>query len=128
MRRAFSLIEVMVALVVLGIVVAIFLQTNKFSNKNQGKTRNWTSEAAVLEKTVETLRSDYTVTQLQGMNRSWVDSSQGGSKFNVNVVGTVAPTSVTNGFPSTMLAQVVVTVKKPGDTDSLTVTTLLWVN
>lgn len=128
MRRAFSLIEVMVALVVLGIVIAIFFQTNKISTKNQGKTRSWTSEAAVLEKTVETLRTDYTVTELQGMSKTWVDSSQGGAKFNVAVVGSVASSTIATGFPPTMLAQVVVTVKKPGDTDSLSVTTVLWVN
>lgn len=128
MRRGFSIIEVMVALVILGIVISIFFQTNKYSNKNQGKTRSWTSEAAVLEKTVETLRSDYTVTELQGMSKSWTDSSQGGSRYTVEVVGSVAPASISNGFPPTMLAQVVVTVKKPGDTDSLTVTTVLWVN
>ncbi|HOX51283.1 MAG TPA: type II secretion system protein, partial [Fibrobacteria bacterium] len=107
MRRAFSMIEVMVALVILGIVVAIFLQTNKYSTRNQGKTRNWTSEAAVLEKTVETLRTDYSVTELQGMSRSWIDSSQGGAKFEVSVAGSVAPSTIATGFPPTMLAQVV---------------------
>lgn len=128
MRRAFSMIEVMVALVILGIVVSIFFQTNKFSNQNQGKTRSWTSESAVLEKTIETLRSDYTVTQLQGLTSSWVDSSQGGTRYYVTVKGSVAPASITNGFPATLLAQVEVCVKKPGDTDSLSVTTVLWVN
>ncbi|MBK8801912.1 MAG: prepilin-type N-terminal cleavage/methylation domain-containing protein [Fibrobacteres bacterium] len=128
MRRAFSMIEVMVALVILGIVISIFFQTNKYSTKNQGKTRSWTSESAVLEKTVETLRTDYSVTELQGLSKTWVDSSQGGARFYVAVVGSVASPSIATGFPPTMLAQVVVTVKKPGDTDSLTVTTVLWVN
>jgi len=131
-RKGFSLIEVMMALVILGIVTAIFFQTSKYSTRNQGKTRSWEGEAQVMEKTVEGLRSGYTMTQLQGLSSAWTDSSQGGARYLVSVKGAVAPDSVANGtlpaFPTNMLAQMVVVVKKPGDTDSLTAATLLWVN
>jgi prepilin-type N-terminal cleavage/methylation domain-containing protein len=131
-RKGFSLIEVMTALVILGIVTAIFFQTSKYSTKNQGKTRSWEGEAAVMEKVVEDLRSDYNMTQLQNLSTSWVDSSQGGSRYSVKVQGSVAPDSIANAssppFPANMLAQIVVTVKKVGDTDSLKAATILWVN
>lgn len=127
-RRGFSLIEVMMALVILGVVITIFFQTSKMSTKNQGKTRNWTGESAVLEKTVEGLRTDYSMTALQALSTSWVDSSQGSAKFAVTVRGSVAPPEIATTFPATMLAQVFVSVKKVGDTDSLAVTTVLWVN
>lgn len=127
-RRGFSLIEVMMALVILGVVMTIFFQTSRYSTKNQAKSRSWEGEAAVLEKTVESLRSDYTMTQLQAISTSWVDSSQGTARYQVSVQGAVAPDSVATSFPQNMLAQVQVGVKKLGDTDSLQVTTLLWVN
>lgn len=127
-RKGFSLIEVMMALVILGIVTAIFFQTSRYSTKNQGKTRSWEGEAAVIEKTVEGLRSGYTMTQLQALSASWTDSSQGGTKYNVKVQGSVAPDSIAIGFPADMLAQMVVTVRKVGDTDSLKAATVLWVN
>jgi prepilin-type N-terminal cleavage/methylation domain-containing protein len=127
-RRGFSLIEVMMALVILGVVMTIFFQTSRYSTKNQGKSRSWEGEAAVLEKTVESLRSDYTMTQLQALSATWVDSSQGTARYRVSVQGAVAPDSVATSFPQNMLAQVQVGVKKLGDTDSLQVTTLLWVN
>jgi prepilin-type N-terminal cleavage/methylation domain-containing protein len=123
-----SLIEVMMALVVLGIVTMIFFQTSKFSGANQKKTRNWTAEAAVIEKTMENLRSDYSMTQLQALNLSLTDSSQGGAKIKVVARGSVPSGAVATGFPADMLAQVVVAASKVGEKDTLTITALLWVN
>jgi prepilin-type N-terminal cleavage/methylation domain-containing protein len=127
-RRGFSMIEVMMALVILGIVISIFYQTSKYSTRNQGKTRSWEGEAAVMETTVEGLRTGYSMTQLQNLSSSWTDSSQGGNRYAVTVAGSVAPDSVATTFPASMLAQVVITVKKLGDTDSLKASTILWVN
>jgi prepilin-type N-terminal cleavage/methylation domain-containing protein len=127
-RRGFSLIEVMMALVILGIVISIFYQTSKYSTRNQGKTRSWEGEAAVMETTVEGLRTGYSMTQLQNLSSSWTDSSQGGTRYGVTVKGSVAPDSVATTFPANMLAQVVITVKKAGDSDSLMASTILWVN
>lgn len=127
-RKGLSLIEVMMALVILGIVTQIFFQTTKYSQANQGKTRDWTAESAVIEKTIESLRSDYSMTVLQSFSNSWIDSSQGGTKIAVSVQGSVAPSSVATGFPPDMLAQVQVKAKRVGDTDSLAVSTILWVN
>jgi len=127
-RRGFSLIDVMMALVILGVVMAIFTRTSNYSTRNQGKTRSWEGEGAVVEKTMESLRSDYTMTQLQSLSGGWVDSSQGGIRYRVDVNGSVAADSVATSFPQNMLAQMHVCVRKVGDSDSLVVTTLLWVN
>lgn len=123
-----SLIEVMMALVVLGIVTMIFFQTTKYSGSNQKKTRDWTAESAVIEKTMESLRSDYSMTQLQALNLGLVDSSQGGAKIKVTARGTVPSSSVATGFPADMLAQVVVSACKVGEKDTLSISALLWVN
>ncbi|MEN9308129.1 MAG: hypothetical protein RL173_2061 [Fibrobacterota bacterium] len=127
-RKGLSLIEVMMALVILGIVTQIYFQTTKFSSKNQGKTRSWTSEAAVVEKTMEALRSDYTMPVLQSMNKSWIDSSQGTARIAVSVRGSVPATSMTTGFPSEMLANMTVRAWKVGEKDTLAITAVLWVN
>lgn len=128
MRRGFSLIEVMMALVILGVVSTVFFQTSRYSVRNQGKTRSWEGEAAVVEKTVEGLRVGYSTTQLQSLNLSWTDSSQGGQAYSVRVVGSLPPASVATNFPANMLAQVVVVVRKVGDRDSLEVSNVMWVN
>jgi len=127
-RKGLSLIEVMMALVILGIVVQIYFQTAKYSSKNQGKTRSWTSEAAVIEKTMESLRSDYSMPVLQSMNKSWVDSSQGTARVAVSVRGGIPSSSMTSGFPPGMLAQMTVRASKVGEKDTLAITAVLWVN
>jgi prepilin-type N-terminal cleavage/methylation domain-containing protein len=128
LRAGLSLIEVLMALVVLGIVTMIFFQTSKYSGSNQKKTRNWTAEAAVIEKTMESLRSDYSMTQLQSLALSLTDSSQGGAKIKVAARGSVPSSSLATGFPADMLAQVVVSAYKVGEKDTLTISALLWVN
>jgi prepilin-type N-terminal cleavage/methylation domain-containing protein len=127
-RKGLSLIEVMMALVILGIVVQIYFQTAKYSGQNQGKTRSWTAEAAVIEKTMESLRTDYSMTVLQSMNKSWIDSSQGTARIAVNVTGGQPSAAATTGFPAEMLAQMIVRASRVGETDTLSVTTILWVN
>ena len=127
-RKGLSLIEVMMALVILGIVTQIYFQTTRFSGANQGKTRSWMAESAVIEKTMEGLRSDYSMTQLQSLTSSWIDSSQGGAKIAVMVTGSQAPASISTGFPPEMLAQVQVSASRLSDKDTLRVSAILWVN
>ncbi len=127
-RRGLSLIEVMMALVILGVVTMIFFQTTKFSGSNQGKTRDWTAQAAAIEKVMESLRSDYSMTTLQSISFSRVDSSQGGAKINLKVQGNPAPAAVATASIAAMLAQVTVSAWKTGTKDTLTITSILWVN
>jgi prepilin-type N-terminal cleavage/methylation domain-containing protein len=127
-RTGLSLIEVMMALVVLGIVTMIFFQTSKYSGSNQNKTRSWTAEAAAIEKTMESLRSDYSMTQLQNLSLTRIDSSQGSAKITVTARGSVPSSSIATGFPADMLVQVVVSASKVGEKDTLTISALLWVN
>lgn len=128
MRKGMTMVEVLMALVILGIVTMIFFQTTKYSGSNQGKTRTWTIEAAVIEKTIESLRSDYSMTQLQSLSKSWIDSSQGGTKVAVTVRGSMAPSSVATGFPPQLLAQVQVSACRVSMPDTLSISTILWVN
>jgi len=126
--RGMGLIEVMIALVILGVISVIYMKTNMYAQKNTGKGIDWQAESVVLEKTIENLRVGFTVTQLQSLDSSTVDSSQGKVKVNVHIVGAVPSSSVATGFTASRLAQITVTAKRLSYNDSITVTTYLWVN
>jgi hypothetical protein len=80
----------------------------------------------VIEKTVENLRTDYTVSQLQSMNLKYVDSASGAPKMNVTVKGSIPPTSIATNFPPNMLAQLDVTVGRVNSRDTLAIRTIVW--
>jgi prepilin-type N-terminal cleavage/methylation domain-containing protein len=126
--NGFSLVEVMMALVILGVISVIFLQTTRMSQKNTGKARDWQIESLVIEKTIENLRVDKTLAQMQILNTQSVDSSQGGKKVRVTVRGDLPPASIATNFPREALAQLTVSACRVGETDSLEVTTFVWVN
>lgn len=127
-RRGLSIIEVLMALVILGVVSVVYLQSTRFAQKNTNKGVDWQAESVVIEKTLENLRVGYTVTQLQTLNTSTMDTTQGKLRIRVNVRGSKPPSSVAVGFPPDRLAQVTVTAKRESFNDSITVTTYLWVN
>jgi prepilin-type N-terminal cleavage/methylation domain-containing protein len=127
MRRGFSLMEVMVALVLLGIAVEIFFRATSMSQKNGGTGRNWQLEADVVEKNVESLRNDSTIASLQRMNGSWIDSSMG-QPVQLHIVGSLGSDSVAPDFPGDMVAQLTITARRVGAADSLVVSTVLWSN
>lgn len=127
-RRGMSLLEVMIALVLLGVISVIFLQTTRFSQKNTGKSIDWQAESVVIEKTIENLRVGHTVSMLQKMDSSFVDTTQGSIRVNCRVKGGIPPSSVTMGFPANRIAQVTVTAKRTSFNDSITISTYLWLN
>lgn len=127
-RRGLSIIEVLMALVILGVVSVVYLQSTRFAQKNTNKGVDWQAESVVIEKTLENLRVGYTVTQLQTLNTSTMDTTQGKLRIRVNVRGSKPPSSVAVGFSPDRLAQVTVTAKRESFNDSITVTTYLWVN
>lgn len=127
MRRGFSLIEVMMALVILGIALEIFFRTTHLAQKNNAKGRDWQVETTVVERTLENLRVDSTVTALQGMNLTWIDSSMG-PKIQLQAVGSVASGSVAPDFPADMVAQISIKAIRIGWTDTTSVTAVIWSN
>ena len=127
MRKGFSLMEVLISLVILGIAIEIFFRITSLSQKNVGSARNWQLEADLIAKTVEGMRNDSTVTALQLLDRSWIDSSTG-TKVRLHVVGSQASASVAPDFPRDMVAQLEITAARVGAPDSLVITTVLWCN
>lgn len=127
-RGGMSLVEVMIALVLLGVISMIFLQTTRFSQKNTGKSIDWQAETVVIEKTIENLRVGHTVAQLQAIDSSFVDTTQGTLRVQCRVKGGVPPSSVAMDFPPSRLAQITVTAKRTTFDDSIVVSTYLWVN
>lgn len=127
-RNGLSIIEVLVALVVLGVISVVYLQSTRYAQANTNKGIDWQAESVVIEKTLENLRVGYTVTQLQAMDSSAIDTSQGKLRIKVTVRGSKPPSSVAVGFSPDRLAQVTVTAKRETFRDSISVTTYLWVN
>ncbi len=129
-RSAFTLLEVLIALVILGIISGIYMYTSHHSRQNAGKAVDWQAESAVIEKTIEGFRTGYTRAQLQNLPpQNWVDNSNG-VKIEVTAVGGMPDPTVgaKYGFSPDKLAQVTVTAHRQGFPDSITVTTYLWVN
>lgn len=126
-RCGFTLLEVLVALVLLGIISGIYMYTSHHSQKNTGKAIDWQAESTVIEKTIEGLRTGYTRAQVQTMHRTWIDSSSR-LKIHVTVDGGLPPDSVCKGFAPEKLAKVTVTAKREAFDQELTITTYLWLN
>lgn len=127
MRKGFSMMEVLISLVILGIGIEVFFRITSLSQKNVGNARNWQLEADLIAKTVEGMRNDSTVTALQQINRSWIDSSMG-QKVRMRAVGSQASHETAPDFPRDMVAQLEITAARIEATDSLVITTVLWCN
>jgi len=126
-KSGFSVMEVLIALVVLGIFATIYAQTSQLSQKNTGKSTDWQLEGTVIEKTIESMRTGHSLYELQHIERSWIDST-GRFKVDVSIKGGTPPSSVCNGFSPDQLAQLTVVARRQGFHDSLSVTTYVWVN
>ena len=126
--RGLSIIEVLIALAILGIVSVAYMQTTRFAQQNTTKSIDWQAEASAVEKAIENLRTGHTVAQLQMLDSSWIDTTQGTIRVQVRARGGIPPASVANGFPADRLAQITVVAKRTTYQDSMSVTTYLWVN
>lgn len=125
--RGFSLLEVLVALVLLGLVTGIYMYTSHASQKNTGKSVDWQAEGVAIEKAVELLRHGHSLAQVQEFDSLWTDNT---SRMNIEVhaVGDIPPASVCKGFDPEKLAQVTVTATRQNAGEGLTITTYLWLN
>jgi len=126
-KSGFSVMEVLVALVVLGIFATIYAQTSQLSQKNTGKSTDWQLEGTVVEKTIESLRTGHSLQELQHADSSWIDST-GRVKVSVSLKGGIPPSSVCDGFSPEQLAQISLVARRQGFDDSLSITTYVWVN
>jgi prepilin-type N-terminal cleavage/methylation domain-containing protein len=123
----FTVLEVLIALILLGVVSVIYVQTSRYSQKNTGKSVDWQAEGVVIEKTFEQLRTGHTLKRLQSFDSSWTDST-GNVRIQVRAKGGVPPASVCKGGDPEQLAMVTVFAKREHFGDSIDVTAYLWVN
>ncbi|MBK9576649.1 MAG: prepilin-type N-terminal cleavage/methylation domain-containing protein [Fibrobacterota bacterium] len=124
-RRGLSLMEVLIALVLLGIISLIFLRTSTTSIRNTGKAMDWQLETVVIEKTVENLRRCQSAAHLRSIDSQAYDRT-GDVSVSVHVLGAPPPSGTCPGFPCDSLAQITVTAKRDAYPDSLSITTFLF--
>lgn len=125
--KGFSLLEVLVALVLLGLISGIYMYTSHASQKNTGQSVDWQAEGVAIEKAIELLRTGHTLAQVQTFDSTWIDNS---SRLNIEVHakgGTPDP-EVCVGFDPNKLAKVTVRAHRATSTDTLSITTYLWLN
>lgn len=125
--NGFSILEVLIALILLGVISVIYVQTSRYSQTNTGKSIDWQAEGVVIEKTFERFRTGYTLKQLQTFQGSWTDST-GKVKIAVRATGGIPPASVCKGSCPEQLAQVTVQAKRENFHDSISITAYLWVD
>lgn len=120
------MMEVLVALVILGIVATIFAQTSRISQRMSGRAQNWDQEGVAIESVLENLRVDYTLPRLRNLDSSWTEN-KGQYKLTMRVVGSTPEASDCPGYPVTRLAKVSVSAQRSDLRDSLQVTTFILV-
>lgn len=121
-----SLMEVLIALVLLGIISMIFMRTSTTSIRNTGKSMDWRMETVVVEKTVENLRRCTSSAHLRSLDSSATDAT-GNVPILLRVKGSAPPSGTCVGFPCDSIAQVTVTARRQTYPDSLSITTFLYV-
>lgn len=117
--------EVLIALVVLGIVTMIFFQTTTFSLRNIGRSSNWQQEEVVVEKTIERLRMVRSASHLKALDSTGADRTSG-IPIQVRVKGNIPAASVCAGFACDSLAQITVVAKRANSKDSLRISTYIF--
>ena len=125
-RRGLTLLEVMIALVILGLISSVYLVTTRLSQKNTGKATDWQAESVAIDKTVERLRLIQSVDALRKSTTTtpWTDST---SKVAVDVwVKAGTPAAAACGNFCGGLAEIVITAKRRNFKDSVVVTTFLY--
>ena len=125
-QAGMSLMEVMIALVLLGIISLIFMQTSTISIRDTGKSLDWRMEAVVIEKTVENLRRCNSSSHLRSLDSSATDQT-GNVPVLMTVKGAAPPSGTCIGFPCDSVAQIKVTARRQSYPDSISITTFLYV-
>lgn len=123
-RRGLTLLEVMIALVILGMIATVYMVTSRMSQKNTGKSTDWQAESVAIDKTVERLRLIQSVGALRADSSTWTDST---SKVAVDVTvkGRIPSATVCGSFCGG-LAEITIQAKRRNFNDSVVVTTYLY--
>jgi len=124
--KGLTMLEVLIALVVLGVIATIYAQTSRNAQKMSGRSENWDQEGIAIEKTLENLRVDYTLPLLRAMESTWVDR-KGQFAITIRVKGSEPVAADCPGYPVTRLAKMVLVAKREAVADSLVATTFLLV-
>jgi prepilin-type N-terminal cleavage/methylation domain-containing protein len=127
--RGLTLLEVMIALVILGLIASVYLVTSRMSQKNTGKSTDWQVESVAIDKTVERLHLIQNLSTLRGYRDSLTDST---SKLLVDVTvrgstpSAVVCGSFCGGGGSGGVAEISIKAKRRNFSDSIVVTTYLF--
>ncbi|MBK8804508.1 MAG: prepilin-type N-terminal cleavage/methylation domain-containing protein [Fibrobacteres bacterium] len=125
-RSGLSMLEVLIALVVLGIIVTLYTHTSRIAQRTTGASIDWIQEGVVIEKTVENLRIGHTLDRLQTFDSSWTDNS---SQFviHVSAKGEAPNPADFAAIPTANLAVMTISARRSTFRDSVVVKTVLWV-
>jgi len=117
--------EVLIALILLGVISMIYMQTSRISQKNTGRATDWQDEGIVLEKTIENLRLVHSASRLRTLDSSGWDSS-GQTKVRISIKGSAPDPSLCTGFNCDSLAMIRMVAKRTTFPDSIVVSTYLY--
>lgn len=125
--KGLTMLEVLIALVILGVIATIFATTTRISQRMTGKSANWDQEGNAIVKTLENLRVDYTLEQLRDFDSSWTDV-RGQYPIRIKVEGHTPTAADCPGYPVTRLARMVITAQRTtAAVDSIVATTFVLV-
>lgn len=126
-EKGLTMLEVLIALVILGVIATIFATTTRISQRIAGRSSSWDQEGNAIIKTIENFRVDYTLAQLRSLESTWVDT-RGQYPIQIHVKGATPTAADCPGYPVTLLAKMRVDVKRQTQpVDSITVTTFVLV-
>ncbi len=120
------MLEVLIALVVLGIIAMLFAQTSRISQRTAGKSVDWVQEGVAIEKTVENLRIGHGLEDLRNMDSSWTDHSAS-FPIQMSTKGEVPNIVDYGAIPVERLAVVTISARRTSYQDSVVVKSILWV-
>lgn len=125
-RSGLTMIEVLIALVILGVIATLYAQTSRISQKLSGRSTDWDQEGVAIEKTIENLRLRGDLDRLRTIDSSWQDNS-GQYAIDLSLKGSTPTTADCPGYPVQRLARVSVAARRKSQTDSVVVTTFVLV-
>lgn len=125
-RLGLSMLEVLIALVMLGIIATLYAQSSRIAQRTTGKSVDWVQEGTVIEKTVENLRIGHSLATLQSFDSAWTDKS-GQFPIQVTAKGAPADPAEFKNTPTSNLAVMTISARRDAYKDSVVVKTVLWI-
>lgn len=120
------MLEVLVALVILGVIATLYAQTSRISQKLSGRSTDWDQEGVAIEKTIENLRLRGDLDRLRTIDSSWQDL-RGQYAVDLRLKGATPTAADCPGYPVQRLARVSVVAGRKSQRDSVVVTTFVLV-